>query len=249
VSSDDPSAKRGAPGGTSLPAHHRSSTPLSDPAPELSADSPCLLALANTPPPDSRPLFVLDGEQSAGPPPRRPIPGCYWVEPGRLLAGEYAGTRGQPDLRRKLGRFLDAGFTFFLDLTQEGELEPYADTLYEEAAARGLTMVEHRRMPIPDLGVPAPQHMREILSTLHRALAQGHRVYVHCWGGIGRTATVVGCYLREKGMTPDQAFVFIRQGLQRTPRAHRRSPETSQQVQMVRSWEAAMRGLGRTGDR
>ena len=31
-------------------------------------------------------------------------------------------------------------------------------------------------------------------------------VYVHCWGGIGRTGTVVGCWLVRHGMTGDEAL-------------------------------------------
>ena len=53
--------------------------------------------------------------------------------------------------------------------------------------------------------------MREILDHLRTRLDSGHKVYVHCWGGIGRTGTVVGCHLVEQGMTADQALEQARQ--------------------------------------
>lgn len=33
------------------------------------------------------------------------------------------------------------------------------------------------------------------------ALAAGQTVYVHCYGGIGRTGTVVGCWLVRHGLS------------------------------------------------
>ena len=58
---------------------------------------------------------------------RRPIPDSYWVRPGRLLAGQYAGARLPALALRKLRRLLDAGVTSFVDLTEAGEawLPPY----------------------------------------------------------------------------------------------------------------------------
>ena len=54
-------------------------------------------------------------------PPNPPIPDAYWVVPGQLLAGEYPGAKDAAAARRKLRLFLVAEFTFFLDLTEEGE--------------------------------------------------------------------------------------------------------------------------------
>jgi len=124
--------------------------------------------------------------------PPAPIPDFYWVVPGRLCAGEYPGARTNPAARDKLRLFLEAGLTFFLDLTEERELRPYAALLREEAEARGMA-VEHRRMAIRDLGTPAPAETGRMLDAIDAALAAGHRVYVHCYGGIGRTGTIVGC--------------------------------------------------------
>jgi len=166
-----------------------------------------------------------------------PLPDSYWVVPGRLCAGEYPGAAGTAEARRKLRLFLDAEFTFFLDLTEGRDLAPYAALLREEAATRGMT-VEHRRMPIRDLGTPTPDQVMQILDTIDAALAAGHRVYVHCYGGIGRTGTIVGCYLVRHGLTGSQALAEIERLRLGTPDAWKTSPETPEQRERVRSWPA-----------
>ncbi len=167
----------------------------------------------------------------------RPIPDSYWVRPGKLLAGEYPRTLDDEISQVKLGRFLEAGVTFFLDLTQAGEyrLKPYASLL--EAIAAGLGQeVLHQRMPIRDLDTPTLAKMARILDTIDTALEANHIVYVHCFGGIGRTGTVIGCYLVRHGLNSEAALAEIARLRQGIPDGWRRSPETEAQRQMVRSW-------------
>ena len=66
----------------------------------------------------------------------KPIDASYWVIPDRFLAGEYPGAADAGRARKKIRRFLKAGVSFFVDLTEVDEgLRPYADLLREEAAA------------------------------------------------------------------------------------------------------------------
>ena len=166
----------------------------------------------------------------------RPIPDSYWVLPGRLLAGEYPGSKSDAEARQKLRRLLDAGVTFFLDLTEAGEpVKPYAGLLAAEAAGSGREVV-HRRMPVRDAATPPVDDMARILDTIDAALGEGHTVYVHCWGGIGRTGTVVGCYLVRHGLGGRQALDRILRLRRGTPDGHRRSPENDRQERMVLDW-------------
>ena len=67
--------------------------------------------------------------------------------------------------------------------------------------------------------------MRIILGALDTALKAGEIVYVHCWGGVGRTGTVVGCHLVELDVPNEivlDAIVMMRKN---TKRSHRISPE------------------------
>jgi protein-tyrosine phosphatase len=167
--------------------------------------------------------------------PERPIADSYWVLSGRLLAGEYPGDLDAERARQKVRRLLEAGATLFLDLTEEGELRPYVPLLREEALARG-NSVEHRRLPIRDLTTPAAADMVRLLDTVDAALDAGHVAYVHCWGGIGRTGTVVGCYLVRHGWSGPEALDEIARLRWGTPDGHRQAPETEAQRQMVLDW-------------
>jgi protein-tyrosine phosphatase len=126
-----------------------------------------------------------------------PIPDSYWVLPGRLLAGEYPATRDEAGSRLKLGTILSAGVTAFIDLTEIDELVPYSDLLPPTVATSNI-QVTHTRMPIRDLGVPTAPGMSAILERVNTLLDNEEVVYVHCWGGIGRTGTVVGCYMVKR---------------------------------------------------
>ena len=172
-----------------------------------------------------------------------PIPDSYWVIPGRLLAGEYPGAKDAAGAVLKLGRFRDAGITLFFDLTEAGEhgLRPYAPLLAEAFGPNA--KVKHRRFPIPDLGTPDVAQMAAIQESLTHYLAQDEVVYVHCYGGIGRTGTVIGCYLVEQGMDGAAALAQIAQWRQGTPDGWKRSPETEEQWQRVRTWTALARPM------
>ena len=169
---------------------------------------------------------------------RGPIPNSYQLLDGRLIAGEYPGHREEAPARAKLGALLDAGVTAFIDLTEPHELEPYAEILVEEAAARGIR-ARHVRLSIKDVSVPrAPEQMEVILDTIDAELAGGGKVYVHCWGGVGRTGTVVGCHLVRSGMTGDEALARVAElfkSMEKYPR-RLRSPETAEQEAYVRGW-------------
>ena len=78
--------------------------------------------------------------------------------------------------------------------------------------------------------------MRTILDAIKNAVARGKNVYVHCWGGIGRTGTAVGCYLVRHGMAAPDALVAIARWREGTPDGHRRSPENDAQENFILTW-------------
>ncbi|NUP98499.1 MAG: dual specificity protein phosphatase family protein [Armatimonadetes bacterium] len=95
------------------------------------------------------------------------------------------------------------------------------------------------RFPIRDVSVPSPAAMRGILDAIDLALDAGQPVYLHCWGGRGRTGTVVGCWLvRHNFATAASALDQIRRLRAGDPTAGKPSPETAAQRQMVTTWAA-----------
>jgi len=169
-------------------------------------------------------------------------PDCYWVVPVRLLAGEYPGHYVEATARQKLGDLLNAGVRTFVDLTESRELTPYEDWLLSEAQARGVT-VRYLRFPIEDLNVPTVPRMREILTEITRALDADAPVYVHCWGGIGRTGTVVGCWLVERGHSGASALEQLDTLRMRSEKKRRPSPEMPEQLEFVRTWGSGRRRM------
>jgi protein-tyrosine phosphatase len=107
------------------------------------------------------------------------------------------------------------------------------------AEAQG-KVVTYRRLPIRDVSVPESSAvMHEILNEIDAALDSGGVVYVHCWGGVGRTGTVVGCHLGRRGMTGSEALAKVAElfkHMEKYPR-RQRSPETDEQEAYVRAWK------------
>lgn len=170
--------------------------------------------------------------------PELPIPESYWVIPDRLLAGEFPGRFDVTFTRQRLNAFLRLGLNAFVDLTRPSELPPYEDLLYEQARICGMEAV-YDRFPIRDRGLPSRKTMKAILDHIDASLGIGSKVYLHCWGGVGRTGTVVGCHLVRHGMTGEQALAQLEEWWRSSPKRpmHPRSPETDQQVKFILNWK------------
>ena len=167
----------------------------------------------------------------------RPISESYWVEPGRLLAGEYPGQLDGEMTRQRIDALIQAGFNTFIDLTKPNETVAYIRILLDEAKLYDVE-VKHKNFPIGDFGLPTPELMKSILDAIDAELQAGRKIYLHCWGGIGRTGTTVGCYLVRRGKTGEEALQQLAAWWQTVPksRIHFRSPETREQVEFIRNW-------------
>jgi predicted protein tyrosine phosphatase len=165
-------------------------------------------------------------------------PDCYWVIPEKLLAGEYPGAADPAEARENIRALLDAGARSFLDLTEKGEygVAPYDAVVHQLAAERGLD-VRYRRMSIEDLGTPTAEQMRNVLQHIAAEIVDGRPVYVHCLGGIGRTGTVVGCWLIQRGVcSADEALDRIADLRATCRKATTHSPETMSQREFIARW-------------
>ena len=153
-----------------------------------------------------------------------PTKRSYWVDT-RVLAGKYPGDKLDQGARAKVRSLLDAGVRTFVDLTEENELLPYARFLPD-----GVT---HHRVAVRDVTCPSADQVRDALDQIEEGAERGI-VYVHCRGGCGRTGVVIGCYLVEQGLDPEEALGRVKE-LTGTIFMHR-CPETPEQIDMVRRW-------------
>tara|TARA_R110002096_G_scaffold233047_8_gene423028 strand:- start:2712 stop:5078 length:2367 start_codon:yes stop_codon:yes gene_type:complete len=170
-----------------------------------------------------------------------PISNSYWLEPGHILCGEYP--RDVDDLadHEAMTSILETGVRCFVDLTEEGELKPYR-TIAEDAA-KSLSIapddLEFHRHSIRDVSVPLNrEEMDAILRTIRLARHQRKPVYLHCWGGRGRTGTVAGCALRELFHLSgeDSLNALSERWLDCAKSEFSQSPETEEQRGFVRSF-------------
>jgi hypothetical protein len=146
------------------------------------------------------------------------------IEPARLIAGRHPCAWGPDEAEDEVRGLLEQGVTLFLDLTQDGELEPYGRHLPPR--------VRHVRMAIRDFSVPTPEALVATLDEIEKELAAGGLAYVHCWAGCGRTGVVVGCWLVRHGTAPKVALARIAEtrGLG--------CPQTLEQRLVILGWEA-----------
>ena len=156
---------------------------------------------------------------------------CYWVVPGKLLAGEYPRNVDEGSSREKLAMLTDAGVSAFIDLTEADEgLEPYAHMLDGPS---------HERFAIRDMSIPSSKELTTAaLDAIDRYLAGGRTVYVHCWGGVGRTGTIIGCWLARHGEPGQAALDRLGELWLENPKSRlgQRSPERPEQERYVREW-------------
>lgn len=155
---------------------------------------------------------------------------AFWVKLYELLAGEYPNTPGAKEAPPILRSLMDAEVDCFIDLTEEGELDPYSHFLEGQ---------EHLRFPIRDVSVPRSKAgMKAILNAIDSRLESGKSVYVHCWGGVGRTGTVAGCWLARHGEEEPLRKLQLMWQQSRKAKAGRLCPETEDQRRFIEAWKA-----------
>lgn len=90
-------------------------------------------------------------------------------------------------------------------------------------------------LPIEDMAPPGREQIERFVQFVDRQVRDGCAVGVHCLAGLGRTGTMVACYLVTRGRSADEAIDEVR-------RARPGSVQTDLQEQAVHRWEIARSG-------
>lgn len=167
-----------------------------------------------------------------------PIARSYWVIEDRLAGGPYPFHSNLATGMAILEKVQLSGIDTFVNLTRDAD--SHSSDAHLVSYGRYINDgVRSRSHPITDLDIPTTDEMIDTLDTIDRDLGEGRSLYVHCWGGVGRTGTVLGCWLiRHKVAPPDEAIdVLARLRPQDRVAGRRRSPETPPQVAFVAAWQ------------
>lgn len=174
---------------------------------------------------------------------------AYTIIPGALYAGEIPSSINDDELERKIQTLYELGVTHIVNLTEVNETNfkaiplrqyaQYAEAYYEQKGCE----ITCLRYPIRDLDIPTITQMRTTIEALNSILKEGGCAYLHCWGGIGRTGTVLGCFLLQNEILDHTTAISYISFLKRnTNIRNRMSPETIEQCDFVRYWDTALPG-------
>ena len=153
-----------------------------------------------------------------------------WLRP-RLGACNLPG----PDDLERLAR---EGVTLIVSLVEDEEFYdkwPGGPREFIDYAEHlGMRVV---RLPTRDFGAPSQEEACRVLRVIHEELERGGKVVVHCYGGIGRTGTLLAAYLIVyEGYTRQEA-------VEEVSRIHAR-PQSPEQEYLLYALEMMrLRGL------
>lgn len=137
-----------------------------------------------------------------------------------LIQDEIAGMARPMPMITDLEFLKDIGIEAIVSLTEL----PLHKTLIEEFG------FEYKHIPIVDLTSPTQEQIGDFISFVNKIVTTRKKIVVHCDAGIGRTGTMLACYLVNKGYSAKRAISEVR-------RKRPGSVETAEQEDTIIKYE------------
>ena len=162
----------------------------------------------------------------------------YTVIKDKFIVGEYPASKNEEECFTKLNSLIAQEIEVVINLMEPKEKNNDGELFFDYTRYLKQHGIETYQFPIVDLSIPSKEDMKQILNKVDSCIKQNKKVYLHCWGGIGRTGTVVGCYLlKHKIATKEIVFNKIEELKMYSGLAHRASPEMEEQYQFILDWD------------
>ena len=163
-----------------------------------------------------------------------PFPNCWWIT-DRLLAGPVFFAGPLEEVNEKMDALKAIGIEMIISLVGLNPFHP------EEAEAEKIAWeIVPRFMwlgfDLSDGTAPDPETMKTILNWIDAGLRGESKVYLHCAGGCGRTATIAGCWLARHGFAEGEAALDYLDDLRVKADLPVGCPETLPQRERVTGW-------------
>jgi len=165
-----------------------------------------------------------------------PFHNSYWVASGLFLAGPFPGDLDTLAMTAKLKALAQVGIRTVVNLQPEEERGKGGAAFPDLTASLSELGISVSRFPTADMDVPSKTALSAILDTIDEEIARGRAVYVHCWGGHGRTGVVVGCWLQRHALEGKAGPLARIKELRALAGINSASPQTRAQRDFVEAW-------------
>ena len=142
-----------------------------------------------------------------------------WVVADRIAGSGQIGGFDTAELNNDLSELESHGIRAIVSLT----------TLSLDEAVLSERDISYLHLPIPDMHPPSMENVRCFIEFVSAREGERRAVAVHCGAGLGRTGTMLACYLVYNGKGADESLRWLRD-------LRPGSIETDEQENLVRAY-------------